>query len=622
MDAGMNELENVLADSKEEEALRRLLDFLHKSRGFDFTGYKRESLGRRIRRRMTMLGIDSFEAYIDHLHVHPDEFPQLFNLILINVTGFFRDPAAWQALTDRLPEVIEMRGDAPIRVWSAGCSSGEEPYTLAMILAESLGPEAFARRVKIYATDLDEDALARARLATYPHKSLEPVPPALVEKYFTASGSQFVFDKDLRRSVVFGRHDLVQDAPIPRVDVLACRNALMYFHAEMQKHILERLRFALNPRGLLFLGKAEMLLTQLELFTPVDLKRRLFSRTPRGARTREKSALEPAPPSRNLAEDARARLHRAAFDRARTAQIVLDASDDVVLVNPRAARIFGLSPGSVIGQPFQNLEVSSRPIELRSCIEKAKSERHAIEMRGVERAGASGEKTFLDIDVAALFSAAGVYVGTLLAFTDATEIHRLQADLHRVSKELEASHHELQATSEELETTNEELQSTVEELETTNEELQSTNEELETMNEELQSTNEELQTINEELRQRGKELNEANAFHVTVLASLRAGVAVLDENLGVRTWNAKMEDMWGVREDEVGGRRFTELDIGLPMAELHGAIRDCLSSGEESERILECTSRRGKKMACQVWVVPLKGFDHRGVVVVVEEAKS
>ena len=611
-------------DPAEEAAVERLLDYLHRSRGFDFAGYKRGSLTRRIKRRMAMVGVETFDSYVDHLEVHPDEFPQLFNLILINVTSFFRDPNAWQALADRLPDVIEMRGATPIRIWSAGCSSGEEPYTLAMLLAESLGPAAFAQRVKIYATDVDEDALGTARLATYSRKALEAIPPGLVEKYFSPSGSQFVFNKELRRSVVFGRHDLVQDAPIPRVDILTCRNALMYFNAEMQKRILERLRFALNPRGLLFLGKAEMLLTQSDLFTPVDLKRRLFARsTSRNVtRARGDKVADAPPPSRDLADESRVRLQSAAFDAVRAGQIVIDATGLVALINTRASHLFGLAPGSVVGQPFRDLDLSYRPVELRSCIDKVRADRRPLELKAVERTGPSGEKTYLDVEISALFSAAGVYSGTLIAFMDATPVHQLQNELRRTNDELEAAHQELQATSEELETTNEELQSTVEELETTNEELQSTNEELETMNEELQSTNEELQTINEELRQRGRELNDANAFHATVLASLRVGVAVLDEDLAVKTWNSRMEDMWGAREDEVTGRRFYDLDIGLPVAELRGPIRACLATGEEAEATLESMNRRGRKMACRAWIVPLKKHDQRGVVVVVEEVKT
>lgn len=619
-----NDSEGSGEEPAADESLDRLLDFLHRSRGFDFSGYKRGSLTRRIRRRMAMVGAETFDAYLDHLTVHPDEFPQLFNLILINVTSFFRDPTAWQALADRLPEVIDTRATTPIRVWSAGCSTGEEPYTLAMVLAETIGLSAFTQRVKIYATDVDDDALATARAAMYTRKTLEPVPPALVEKYFTPSGSQFVFNKDLRRSVVFGRHDLVQDAPIPRVEILACRNALMYFNAEMQKRILERLRFALNPRGVLFLGKAEMLLTQSELFTPVDLKRRLFVRTTKGGsrRTRDKFVVDPPSTSRDAIDESRSRLQQAAFDCSRAAQIVIDASGNVSLINTRAAHLFALAPAQVVGQPFRDVDVSYRPVELRSCIEKVRADRRPIELKGIERIGPTGEKSYLDVEVSPLFSTGGVYAGTLVVFADATHVHQLETSLRRTNEELEAAHQELQATSEELETTNEELQSTVEELETTNEELQSTNEELETMNEELQSTNEELQTINEELRQRGREMNDMNAFHAAVLASFRMGIAVVDEGLEVRTWNAKMEDMWGAREDEIVGRRFLDLDIGLPVSELRIALKACVASGDEAEEMLECTNRRGKQVPCRVGVVPLRRFEHRGAVVIVEEVKT
>jgi two-component system CheB/CheR fusion protein len=268
-----------------------------RSRGFDFTGYKRTTLARRIRRRMSTLGVKTYPKYVDYLEVRPDEFPQLFNTILINVTGFFRDAAAWDSLRALVEERVARRpAGSPIRVWCAGCASGEEPYTLAMLFAESLGADQCAERVKIYATDVDEEALAEARLGMYSPKTLENVPPDLAEKYFTRIGTSFLFNKELRRAVIFGRHDLVQDAPISRVDLISCRNTLMYFNAETQTRILNRLHFALNDDGILFLGKAEMLLTHANLFTPLEMKLRVFGRT-RG-RTREAGPGEkkPRPP--------------------------------------------------------------------------------------------------------------------------------------------------------------------------------------------------------------------------------------------------------------------------------------------------------------------------------------
>lgn len=271
--------------SEDDDAgLGALLDFIKESRGFDFTGYKRSSLQRRVERRMQEVGVGTFGEYLDRLQVDQDEFTQLFNTVLINVTGFFRDPEAWRELQNEiLPELLapKTRGE-PIRVWSAGCASGEEAYGLAILLAEAVGPEEFRRRVKVYATDVDEDALATARQATYTDKELQAVPEEWRERYFERHGSRATFRGDLRHSVIFGRNDLVQDAPIGRLDLLVCRNTLMYLNAETQAQVLRRFHFALGPAGALFLGKAEMLLSHSRLFLPVDLKRRFFRKADQG----------------------------------------------------------------------------------------------------------------------------------------------------------------------------------------------------------------------------------------------------------------------------------------------------------------------------------------------------
>ena len=225
----------------DERQLEALLDHLKRSRGFDFTGYKRSSLARRIQKRMLGLGLRKFGDYLDYLQVRPDEFPALFNDILINVTGFLRDSPSWGVLREEIiPRLVaEKPTKSVIRVWSAGCASGEEAYTLAMVLSDVLGIDEFKERVKIYATDVDEDALAVGRLATYSARDIEGLSEALREKYFEAGDTRFTFRKDLRRNIVFGRHDLIQDAPISRVDLLVCRNTLMYFNAETQAKILD-----------------------------------------------------------------------------------------------------------------------------------------------------------------------------------------------------------------------------------------------------------------------------------------------------------------------------------------------------------------------------------------------
>src|SRR5947199_4768334 len=267
------------------DELRSLLEYLKTNRGFDFTGYKRSSLERRIRKRMDAVGIQGYADYEDYLEVQPDEFKQLFDAILINVTGFFRDRAAWEFLAEEaIPMLLEETPtDQPIRVWSAACASGEEAYTAAVLLAEAMGEAEFRRRVKIYATDVDEDALNTARHAVFPEKVTKDIPNAYREKYFEPNTTGLMFRGDLRRSVIFGRNDLVQDAPISRVDLLISRNSLMYFTPETQSRILTHFNFSLRDTGFLFLGKSEMLITHSDLFMPYNLKWRVFKKVPRVA---------------------------------------------------------------------------------------------------------------------------------------------------------------------------------------------------------------------------------------------------------------------------------------------------------------------------------------------------
>lgn len=272
-----------MAADDQSPAFERLLEHLRETRGIDFTGYKRSTLMRRTGKRMRQLGAASFEAYLDYLTARPDELEHLLDIVLINVTEFFRDPAAWQALAEAfLPALLAEKGeDEPIRVWSAGCATGEEAYSLAILLAEALGIARFRERVELFATDLDEDALWRARQATYPAEELVHVPEALKERYFTLSAGRYAFRSDLRRRVTFGRHNLVEDAPISRLDLLTCRNTLMYFTGEMQGRVMERFHLALRPGGLLMLGRAETMRAHVRLFRPLDPKARIFGPLPR-----------------------------------------------------------------------------------------------------------------------------------------------------------------------------------------------------------------------------------------------------------------------------------------------------------------------------------------------------
>ncbi|HVL90513.1 MAG TPA: CheR family methyltransferase, partial [Actinomycetota bacterium] len=591
------------AGAGQDEAFEALLHFLKQTRGFDFTGYKRSSLIRRVRRRMDAVGVFEFAAYTDFLQVHPEEFMHLFNTILINVTSFFRDAQAWDYVREHIAPALT-ESDRPIRVWSAACASGEEAYTVAMVLAERLGESGFLERVKIYATDADEEALNQARLGSYSPRDVEGVPEELREKYFQRTDHAFVFRKDLRRAIIFGRHDLVQDAPISRIDLLICRHTLMYFNADAQAKILTNLHYALNPEGYLFLGRPEMLLTHTELFQPLELKKRIFRPVPRG-HARERMDIprrEFVPPLLPVGED----LRQAAFEASRSAEIVVDNDGHLRLVNAHARAWFGIPPSDV-GRPLRDLEFSYRPVELRSLIDRAVSEDRPVTARDVLWVGPAGDQRHLDVDVIPLLDAHGESAGVMVSFTDMTRYRRLQDELQTSKRDLETAYEELQSTVEELETTNEELHSTNEELETTNEELQSTNEELETMNEELQSTIEEMETINQELEDRTTELNQSNASLESILAGIRLGVIVADRDLRILAWNRRAEDLWGLREAEVRGEHLLNLDIGLPLEQLRKPIRTVLSHAEQQDLVLDAVTRRGKSIQCVVKCAPRSG---------------
>ncbi|MBD2041941.1 CheR family methyltransferase [Microcoleus sp. FACHB-672] len=607
-----------------DPALENLLQYLKHSRGIDFTGYKRSSLMRRVNKRIETVGIESYIEYQDYLELHPEEFVHLFNGLLINVTGFFRDRSAWDYIVSNVvPKMIaEKDGGENFRLWSAGCASGEEAYTLAIIMAEAVGFEQFRERVKIFATDIDEEALNQARLGTYCHKEVTGLPKEYLKKYFELIDNRYAFRKDLRRSIIFGRNNLVQDAPISRIDLLTCRNTIMYFNAETQAKILTRFHFALNDGGILFLGKAETLLTHNHSFAPVDLKRRIFTQVQKG-NLRDRLLLLPqaeTPDTLDFRSNL-VRMRETAFDAGTSAQVVVDTSGSVVLANERARNLFDLKAKD-IGRPLQDLEVSYRPVELRSRIAQVYSECRAIVLKDIEWLQPNSVMHYLDVEITPLSSATGVLLGTSISFSDVSRTKQLQEELQQANQELEMAYEEVQSTNEELETTNEELQSTVEELETTNEELQSTNEELETINEELQSTNEELQTINDELRYRTDELNQANGFLECILTSLRSGVVVVNRDLLIQIWNNKAEDLWGMRSDEVHNEHFLNLDIGLPVGQLRQSIRDCLNAESQmSEIILDATNRRGRMMQCKIVCTPLLNWQKKvdGAILLMDE---
>jgi two-component system CheB/CheR fusion protein len=584
-----------------DDTFEALLTYLRDERGADFTGYKRPSLTRLINRRMQTAGVDSYDAYLDHLQVEPDELKSLLDTLLINVTAMFRDPAAWEEIRENLLPIMlaQLEPDEPIRVWSAACATGEEAYTLAIVLHEILGDEEYLRRVKVYATDADEGALQIARQGRFSATSLEPLTDAQRELYFQPEGKQFRFRPDLRQTIIFGRHDLLQDAPISRVLLLTCRNVLMYFNTDTQARVLERFPFALHEHGILMLGKAEMLLTQSQMFTPVNLSQRIF-KARNMARSSRLAALAVGGPGRDIHLR---RVTGAAFVAAPDAQLVIDSHGVLTLFNDRAERDLGLARPD-LGKPFNELALATRPLDLRGAVAAVQASGQAADYRDVH--WVQGAATHWNIRVAPLPDGADV-IGVHVVFQDVTSVQALCEQLERAHHDLSTAYEEVQSASEELETANEELQSAVEELETTNEELQSTNEELETMNEEMQSTNEELQALNDELRDRTLQVDDSNGFLQSILEGLDIAVVVVDGDYRVQLWNSGAERLTGLRAFEAEGLLLLDVGLGLPVDEMHAALRGVISGeltvgevvadvpnrfGRTSRRTLRATSLR------------------------------
>jgi len=585
----------------------QLLEYVRDSRGFDYTGYRRSTLMRRFEKRMQAVGADDWEAYRTYLGDHPQEYDNLFNAILINVTGFFRDRETWDVVaTDVIPRLLESKDQrVPIRVWSAGCASGEEPYTMVMLLVEALGEDAFKQRVKMYATDVDEEALTQARDATYTSKQLEHVPPRLRETYFQVNGNGFSFRKDLRRYVIFGRNDLLRDPPISKIDALISRNTLMYFSSEIQERILSSFSLALNRGGFLVVGRAEALQSGRRLFNVFDVKRRIFVKD---GSTDLAFLRMPQPPERDTADDdvERGELSEAAFEHAPIAQMIVDEQSDVIAINQPARSMFGLKLKD-IGRPLQDLDISYKPVELRSLIGEASEKLRVVSAKNVRWITAGDDPRSFDVQVSPLIAPADRVIGVSIAFADVTSHRSLEEHLETARRELETAYEELQSTVEELATTNEELQSTNEEIETTNEELQSTNEELETMNEELQSTNEELETMIDELRERTDETMRANAFLGSVLSGIQQAVVVVDRELRVIAWNRLATNLWGLRDDEVEGEHLLNLDIGMPLESMREPVRRVLSGDEQPDLELAGHDRRGHAVTYSAAFAPLLG---------------
>ncbi len=449
--------ENTNEANPEFEAL---LDYLKHSRGCDLTGYKRSSLMRRFQYRMQSININSYQSYRQHLQSDPSEWLALLDEVLINVTTFFRDSEALLRSADRdpwvtlaneiIPQIIASKEpDEPIRVWSAACASGQEVYSLVILFAEALGIESCLQRVQFYATDVDEAALGQARQGIYQLREVTELPPHLLEKYFEQTARGYVFHPQLRRTIVFGRHNLTCDPPMSKIDLLVCRNALMYFNADTQANILIRFHFALNNNGFLFLGKAETLIGQRQIFTPVNLKHRIFAK---GVKLGVDEHLQISPRIRKKqAVDFLAthvRIWQAAFETSPFAQLAVDSNSCLIMANEQANALFGLTCNDV-GRPLPSLK-PGQLFGLCTSIKQVKSDRRPVTLKNVEWRTPT-DTTYFDIFITPVFSSDSHPFSMNLTFTDITSNKQLENRLEHANLAPQASTHSLGDSREHVE---------------------------------------------------------------------------------------------------------------------------------------------------------------------------
>ena len=614
---------------KVDDPLRDLLTHVSGQTNIDFRNYKTSTILRRIGRRMAVTRVPIIRDYGEYLRTHPEEVQELVKAFLIKVTGFFRDPEAFNEIRDTIIPVLLDRGrenGRSIRLWSAGCATGEEAYSLAMLLADQLGADFPEWSVKIFATDLAADSIAFARRGLYPQNVLKDLPNEYRVRYFERMDQGYRVSKALRQVVIFGQQDISKGVPFPRIDLVTCRNLLIYLKPELQQIVLDLFAYSLSQsRGYLFLGKAETTRPTKANFELVNKKWKIYQclggpipfpvqenapsiQALRDGRRRQQGPAVPGstePTSQEVDFAHLRRVNETMLRCTNAAVVIIDRSYRILTINAAARRMMGVLEmaydqdflHTVRGLPYQ---------EVRRAIDSVFRERATVTLSELEldqtTEGFGRYVSFTIMPIPMDQAPAGLAVITAIDTTDQVQmrrrleaVQREHADLVNelsaankrlatVNKELQDANEELQAANEELMLTQEELQATNEEFEATNEELQATNEELETNNEELQATNEELQTTNDELTARTTELQDLGQQHrieqlqlSSVLERFPHYALVLNaENLAILAVNSAYQEILGTRDvtnvplNEVfGGKDLDEL-----IKVLNRAVRD------------------------------------------------
>jgi two-component system CheB/CheR fusion protein len=576
------------------QAFRTIAALILRATGHDFSQYKQSTMFRRIQRRVQVTQSESLAAYVDFLRHDPEEITLLFNDLLINVTCFFRDPPVFEALAGgHLASLLASRGGGrQVRVWVPGCSSGEEAYTIAMLMREAMSGLDAPPSVKIFATDIDDQALDLARQGLYPESIAEDVSPARLERFFHKQRGGYQVQKDIREMCVFSTHNVISDPPFSRLDLISCRNLLIYLETELQKKLVPLFHYALVTGGHLLLGPSENLAGHPDLFLAVDKQRRLFERkeatispllifpllgASRVARLgSDLSALRPPTREQNVTRS----FERVLLDEYAPAAVIVNPRCEIVYVSGRTGRYLELPSGATSTNVVDMAHPNLRP-DLHAALHKAIRLRQPVLHEAVVYE-ATGVARRLNLVVRPMFEGGAESELFMLIFEEITTsfdtekvgIDHLSTTRSHLAADLEK---ELRSTREHLQATNEELQSANEEMLSTNEELQSTNEELQTSKEELQSINEELQTVNLELTRNVEELDGTNNDLQNLFASTHIATMFLGADLRIKKFSPATTEVFRVIDSDIG-RPVTDIAATFTDAELITDVRAVLSS--------------------------------------------
>ena len=635
-------------EDKDQSGLEKVVLILRAQTGHDFSAYKKSTIYRRIERRMGLHQLARIADYVRYLRENPQEAALLFKELLIGVTSFFRDPAMWAQLrADILSELLAAHPDGgTLRAWVPACSTGEEAYSLAMVFREALDQvkPAVRHALQIFATDLDHDAIDKARVGAYPANIAADVSEERLHRFFVQEERGYKVSKEIREMVIFAQQNLVMDPPFTKLDLLSCRNLLIYLDADLQKKLLPLFHYSLSPGGILVLGSSETIGAATDLFASLPGKSKLYRRQhsvlrpapvefplAHGRAGSEAAASAPSQPphSASAAASLQTETDALLLRRFSPAAVLTTDKGDLVYISGKTGKY--LEPAA--GKANLNLFAMAREGlagALNGAFAKAVREKAVVTLKGIELDSNGGTQR-VDVTIQALTEPAALRGMVLVVFADvatppATKGPRRAARagegksrMTELAQQLQQAHEELQTTREDMQTSQEELKSANEELQSTNEELQSTNEELTTSKEEMQSMNEELQTVNHELTAKVDELSQTSDDMKNLLNSTEIATLFLDERLKVRRFTTQTADIIKLIPGDAG-RPVTDLATELDYPQLADDAREVLRSLVFRER--QVAARDGRWFAVRIMPYRTQANRIDGVVITFADISS